>query len=67
MAETLPTVLSLSDGAGCLLTVALTLLALLIYTKGAWGVLHSAVRAAHRGLRGQRSGSGGTLPAASGS
>ncbi len=67
MAETLPTVLSLSDGASFLLTGALTLLALLIYTRGAWGILQSAVRAAHRGLRGPRSGDGSRLPAGAGS
>ena len=34
LAESLPTVLSLSDGTSFLLTGALTLLALVIYTRG---------------------------------
>jgi ribose transport system permease protein/ribose transport system ATP-binding protein len=42
--QSLPTVLSLSDGTSFLLTGALTLLALLIYTKSAWLVMGRAVR-----------------------
>jgi len=55
MAETLPTVLSLGDGASFLFTGGLTLLALLIYTTGAWGVLQAFFRSSRGSLLGQRS------------
>lgn len=56
MAETLPTVLALSDGTSFLLTGALTLVVLLIYTRGAWAyVVQSASRAVRARLRVRRS------------
>jgi len=54
MAETLPTVLALSDGTSFLLTGALTLLALLIYTRGAWGALQNSYRTVRGSARGRR-------------
>jgi ribose transport system ATP-binding protein len=50
MAQTLPTVLSLSDGASFLLTGGLTLLALLIYTRGASAAARTYARTAWRKL-----------------
>jgi ribose transport system ATP-binding protein len=50
MAQTLPTVLSLSDGASFLLTGGLTLIALLIYTRGASAAVRAYGRTALRKL-----------------
>jgi ribose transport system ATP-binding protein len=50
MAQTLPTVLSLSDGASFLLTGGLTLLALLIYTRGASAAVRTYARTVWRKL-----------------
>jgi ribose transport system ATP-binding protein len=51
MAQTLPTVLSLSEGTSFLFTGGLTLLALLVYTRGASAAIRSYVRSAFRRVR----------------
>lgn len=45
---TLPTTLGLSEGWDSILTGTLTLIALTIYTEGAWGVLRTRARTARR-------------------